>query len=585
MPALFVFLLKVNIALLLFCAGYYLVLRHLTFYTLNRIYLIAAILFATVYPQINLDGFAQRHQQIAGPVQVVVSSFEIPARSLVKPLTQPAYWVWLEAAFWLGAIVLALRLLTQLFSLYKLHRASVPMQIRDHKVRIIHGNANPFSFWRSIYVNPANHTANDLKAILQHEQIHVNEWHTLDVLLAEISTIFYWFNPGIWLMKRAVKENIEFITDRKIVNNGIDAKQYQYSLVNVSFAVAPQSIVNHFNISTIKKRIIMMNAKKSSNTKLTRYAFVLPAVIICLLTFSFSKAELIKKSKNTYKAISTSVNKIISIEPAKPAAQASAQKKDTLRKTIKRVMIDTIRISRKGAKDSVQIIKREVPVRMGSVIRNFSSEPTFRITTDSPYKLNNTNIVYITSGHPNAITTLRLNGVKMNNGNLKTINGSLAVIDTLKADGKIKTINGHVVIDTIFMPNANTMTLRGSSLAPRVVTGFRMSDSASAKRKVFIKNINVSGSGVITRDGEEFTGHPTKLIDITIADGNNETNIDHLSAKLIFIDGKEATAKEFKKLSAADIESMTVKSGTAVTKEYGDKAKSGVLMITTKKSK
>lgn len=50
MPALFVFLLKVNIALLLFCAGYYLVLRPLTFYTLNRIYLLAAIIFASIYP-------------------------------------------------------------------------------------------------------------------------------------------------------------------------------------------------------------------------------------------------------------------------------------------------------------------------------------------------------------------------------------------------------------------------------------------------------------------------------------------------------------------------------------------------------
>src|ERR1700753_2821248 len=96
-------------------------------------------------------------------------------------------------------------------------------------------------------------------------------------------------------MKKAVRENIEFITDRKILRNGTDSKQYQYSLVNVSFAAAPQGIVNHFNISTIKKRIIMMNAKKSSSLNLTRYAFLVPAVIVLLLIFTVSRAALAKK--------------------------------------------------------------------------------------------------------------------------------------------------------------------------------------------------------------------------------------------------------------------------------------------------
>src|ERR1700710_2469067 len=101
MPALFVFLFKVNIALLVFCAGYYLVLRHLTFYTLNRIYLVTAILFATVYPRINLSSFAARHQQMAGPVQAIAVTWQAPARALVKPLENPDYWHWAEIIFWM----------------------------------------------------------------------------------------------------------------------------------------------------------------------------------------------------------------------------------------------------------------------------------------------------------------------------------------------------------------------------------------------------------------------------------------------------------------------------------------------------
>src|ERR1700742_1503516 len=99
MPALFIFLLKVNAALLLFCAGYYFVLRHLTFYTLNRIYLVSAILFASVYPKINLSAFAQRHQEIAQPMETIVFNWQAPAEALIKPITQPNYWYWAELVF------------------------------------------------------------------------------------------------------------------------------------------------------------------------------------------------------------------------------------------------------------------------------------------------------------------------------------------------------------------------------------------------------------------------------------------------------------------------------------------------------
>ena len=88
MPALFVFLLKVNIALIVFCLGYYLVLRRLTFYTLNRAYLGVAIIFSTLYPLVNLDGFVQRHQQLTTPVQNVIMSLKAPAERIVNPIIQ-----------------------------------------------------------------------------------------------------------------------------------------------------------------------------------------------------------------------------------------------------------------------------------------------------------------------------------------------------------------------------------------------------------------------------------------------------------------------------------------------------------------
>jgi hypothetical protein len=340
MPALFIFLLKVNAALLLFCAGYYLVLRHLTFYTLNRVYLVGAIVFATAYPKINLSGFAERHQQIAKPVQTIISNWQAPAAALVKPITKPDYWYWAEVIFWVGVVLLVVKLLSQLYSIFKLYRNSASSQIDSYKVRLVKGNISPFSFGRNIYINPEKHQPNDLKAILLHEQIHIDEWHTADIILAELSTIFYWFNPGVWLIKKAVRENIEFITDRKTLISWADPRQYQYSLLNVSFASYTNPIANHFNISSIRKRILMMNTVRSSNIKLTRYICLIPLVLACLFAFSFSKNEILKKSKGFYKK---NIPAVINNGHSQNEAKSVAQKRNIQLLHNKQIVPDSIK--------------------------------------------------------------------------------------------------------------------------------------------------------------------------------------------------------------------------------------------------
>jgi len=278
MPALFIYLLKVNIALLVFYAGYFLALRQLTFYSLNRLYFFAAILLATIYPQIELSGFVKYYQAI--------TKLQVPAGNFFTSIAQAGYWHWVEIAFWTGAVLLALRLFIRLYSLYTLYRNSIATEIYGHKIRVVQGEATPFSFWNNIYVNPANYNPAELRAILLHEQVHVNEWHTLDVLLVELSTVFYWFNPGVWLIRRAVRENIEFITDRKTLNRGVDSEEYQFSLINLSCSVPTNTIVNHFNLSTVKKRIAMMNTESSPKRKLIRYLLLVPVVIMLLFVLN-----------------------------------------------------------------------------------------------------------------------------------------------------------------------------------------------------------------------------------------------------------------------------------------------------------
>jgi len=634
MPALFVFLFKVNIALLLFCAGYYLVLRHLTFYTLNRIYLVAAILFASIYPKINLSGFLEHHQQIAKPVEIIALNWQAPAKAFVKPLAQPNYWLWAEMVLWTGVVLFALRLLVQLYSLYKLYLSSTAAKIHDHDVRVINSDTGPFSFWKSIYINPAKHEPSELRSILLHEQIHVSEWHTLDVLLAELSTIFYWFNPGVWLMKKAVRENIEFITDRKILKTGTDSKQYQYSLVNVSFSAAPQGIVNHFNISTIKKRIIMMNAKRSSKFTLTRYAFLVPAVVALLLVFSISKAALVKKSNPVVKVFSALTNKTIE----KDNSKAPALKPKTLTVTIKSnivaqkagKIIDTIKkgkffLSTSDNSDSLNYVLNGVKTTKAALLKLDESKiysvnivsgdaaaklldhldnkhSTIFITTDDSesgkkFKTKLDNLDKgdrytiarggtINGGNSSGISKVVLvNGTSNSSGIVMSDDNSdnrVTIAASGHGTGKVQTFN-LVTTNSSNMPA--TVTFRKNSKNDVTVRGYANGKAGDTSKVTYFLSIDTPGfrslnpkssykisSGVSYNNSNTVTVFP-----------NQRSSINHLSDKLIIINGKAASESDLKKISAFDIDRMVLKTDDETKELYGDKAKNGVVFIVTKK--
>lgn len=624
MPATFVFLLKVNIALLLFCAGYYLVLRPLTFYTLNRIYLLTAILFASIYPQINFSAFVQRHEELAKPMEQIALNWQSPAQLVNQPVQTFDYWYWLSIIFWTGTGLLLIRLALQLLSLLRLYQNSKPQYIGGHLVRVMDKDAAPFSFWRSIYVNPAKHEPADLKSILLHEQVHVNQWHTADILLAELSSIFYWFNPGIWLIKRAVRENIEFITDRKILKNGIDSKAYQYSLVNVSFNNNQPGIVNHFNISTIKKRIIMMNAKRSSKLNLTRYAFVVPAVMALLLVFSISKADFAKPVRITLAAAVQPLARIININPdevvkqdAKPAkASKPVSKAKTSKAAIPAspvvlpkvalsplvavaplaIQLDTnknYRITGDQKKDSLILMVNgaistgknldatkidNVYILTGDRVRKFAKieddkpvKVVYVITKDAPNKEELEKEVAKTRGISKIVTTNASGDVLLDDDNNNVNVNTLTIVpDNKNVD--VKKLKNVVVVKGLSRStsasSSSTVTVNGVKAKPVALSYSITSDDNAA--------VAAGGDVVVTGYGKKTNVKALKMNGVSVM-----TNGD--KEPFIVIDGKTSTIDAFKKLDVKIVESISILQGDDATKKYGDKAKDGVVLVTTRK--
>lgn len=399
MPDLLLILFKINLVLLLFATTYYLILRRLTFYTLNRIFLVGGILFSTIYPFIDLTDFFQRQQQLTPGVGAFVPGIDV--KELIgKPYIMD-YWQAGVLLFYVGAACMAARLCIQFISLYRIHRNSSPGAVNNLPVRILKGQISPFSFWQTVYINPELHAENELDTILAHEQVHVKEWHTLDIILAEVSAVFYWFNPGVWLMKRAIKENIEFITDARIVKRGIDKKSYQYSLLGIGNLENKVSLVNNFNLSDLKKRIKMMNAKRSSPKKLLLYAFILPVLLITTLAFTINKKAMEKHLDPLTRALPATPLFIATEKPAatiipeqlaKPAPKAPVSKKQkallpakkiTFISNIVRIQLD----STDGPKEkNIEIVAKAtlMPALMSGMVKGIRLTPAdFSDTTSS----------------------------------------------------------------------------------------------------------------------------------------------------------------------------------------------------------
>ncbi len=612
MPALFITLLKINAALLLFCAGYYLILRHLTFYTINRVYLFAAILFASIYPEIDLTGFALKHQDIAEPVRSIIYTIQMPVGT--KIITSPDYWLWAKVVFWAGVALLGLRLILQMRSLLSIYRNSSPTRIGRFNVRITEADTGPFSFWKTIFINPEKHSHADLTPILMHEQIHVDELHTVDILLAEISTIFYWFNPGIWLMKKAIRENIEFITDRKILSKGMDSKQYQYSLVNVSFATNYQGLVNHFNISTIKKRIIMMNSKRSSKINLTRYVLLVPAVVVLLLVFSVSKADYLKRNIRMIKISVLKANpfKQAEISPTKNTGNVAAVNQ-TIKKTPASPEKRTIDV--KAAKDTIKndpvyirssdslryvingkkATKADFKALNPDDISNIEILPSKLASKVIDYPSDKTSVLFLTTRNSedgqkfqskldeikqvNRIENVRL----ANNDSTHKVVGFNSI--TVSSPGTVNTITSAKSYSKAPVNGKKATVLQFTASPTVFVTSSDSSNVAEALTLTKIPASNVKRVYVV--NGNTVRTKPVKVDKIRIngVDFDNDTMIDHLGDNVVIIDGKEATERELKKLPVSEVESITVKTGTDVTEKYGDKAKNGIVIITTKKAK
>jgi TonB-dependent SusC/RagA subfamily outer membrane receptor len=287
MPALLLYLLKLSISLSIVWIFYQLCLRRLTFYKLNRWYLLGYSVLAFFIPLINIGPML-----LDGPSGEPLVVQYIPAIDTVPT----AVFAPVEAApvmtgrtvvvliFVLGAVLLLVRSVVRWLSLVRLRNRARLIVGEGLKIYQVDAPIIPFSFGSAIYINRHLHTEQEWSDIILHEYVHIRQKHTVDILLAELICVLNWYNPFCWLIRHSIRQNLEFIADSQVLDSGVDKKGYQYHLLQV-IGEPQYRLANNFNFSSLKKRIVMMNKIRSARLHLLKLLFILPLITVLLVAF------------------------------------------------------------------------------------------------------------------------------------------------------------------------------------------------------------------------------------------------------------------------------------------------------------
>jgi BlaR1 peptidase M56 len=306
------YILKLSVSLVAIYLFYHLVLRKLTFYTWNRYYLLGYSILSLLIALINITPLLQKNLLEDNSVIKLIPHIGLYSNGLridqiaIAPVNPGTWntWDWVLSVFVSGMFILSIKLLIQYFSFLKIRSKARLILQEEVKVYQVNDDIIPFSFGNSIFINQHLHSDEELKEIIRHEFVHVKQNHSIDILWSEILCVVNWYNPFAWLLRNCIRQNLEFIADQKVLENGIDRKEYQYLLLKV-IGNNQFSIASKFNFSSLKKRIAMMNRMKTAKVHILKFLFVLPLAGILMVAFRNKNREsiLVNQQLNNNKKI------------------------------------------------------------------------------------------------------------------------------------------------------------------------------------------------------------------------------------------------------------------------------------------
>jgi beta-lactamase regulating signal transducer with metallopeptidase domain len=538
-----VYILKSSLSLAAFYLFYKVMLSRETFHLFNRVVLLLISLLSVVIPLIKLPGneallsnsISLNLEQL---IQLAGFSDDTVIAAGADEASSTNWPVFIVIIYLTGVLItMSVSAISIIRMAHLIRRTEHGKRIKsdDGIVIVIHKEKiAPFSWMKYIVISENDYNENGREIVL-HENAHIKNWHSADMILSEIVKIVHWFNPAAWLFKQEIKNIHEYQADDAVIKSGIDASAYQLLLIKKAVGDRLYSIANSFNHSKLKNRITMITKKKSTLWSALRVLYVLPLSLFAVAAFAseevtsvmapvsevkikdFIQADTIKVKKNTSGSDSKQayVNESIKVT-VNDLKQASGNTIIIKKTNSEKVELDTI------------IIRRSVNDSTRAVIRTKIN--TFVYTSDS---VKNNRVATFSSKNGDSLNVL------------------------LFVDGVEK--------DTMFIKQIDSKDIK----EVRVFRGAKATAEFGEKAKNGVVVITTKG------DSKESNGEVVKNVAVRLSDRSDNP--------LYVIDGVVQESSSSKDIDPKSISSIKVLKGEAAIKEYGEKGKNGVILINLKK--
>ena len=336
MGVFFIYILKSSVCLVLFYLFFRLLLSKETFHRFNRMALLGVLFFSLLIPCIEVTTRHQVevHQAVLSIEQLLLMAEleATPANVGAVQETPTISWVQIVLLVYLaGILFLVCRNIYSLICLFRLVHSGKHEKLEKGVTLVVHNQEiAPFSWMKYIVISRKDLEENG-REILIHEMAHIHHRHSVDLLVADICIFFQWFNPGAWLLKQELQNIHEYEADETVINEGVNAKEYQLLLIKKAVGTRLYSMANSFNHSKLKKRITMMLKEKSNPWARLKYLYVLPLAAIAVT--AFARPEISEKME-----------------------EISAVKVNDLAEIVQeKVLQDTVKVSKDEKKDALVV--------------------------------------------------------------------------------------------------------------------------------------------------------------------------------------------------------------------------------------
>ncbi len=286
--------------------GYYWIfLRNRFFHGFNRYFLLGIPVFSLMIPSLHLSIPAFWNQAAGGsPIHLLgvgSGTFE-EAITIYGPRKTGGVLSWEFTGLMISAgisLYLSVRLYTSIRFLHQLKKQNPSLPLPEATLFFVSEKGTPFSFFKSIFWGQEMELDNpEGKQMLRHELFHVKQQHSLDILLLEIFSILFWFNPFLYFIRREIKAIHEYSADAYAAAG---SDEYAYAkLLLLKVSGTSHSLTNPFFKNQIKRRIAMITNPDKSKKDLSGRIMFLPlvAVLICLFSFKIQNHFNLLKNKS-----------------------------------------------------------------------------------------------------------------------------------------------------------------------------------------------------------------------------------------------------------------------------------------------